>query len=241
MEKHKPVLLNEAVDMLNCESGKTYVDCTVGMGGHAEAILERIGKGKLIGIDCDETAIRLAGEFLERFGAKFIPVHDNFTNLGDILKRLNVGFVDGILFDLGISSRQLAEPSRGFSFMEDGPLDMRMDRTVEKTAGELVNQLPERDLAEFLIKFGEERNARRIARRIVEFRAKKSIRTTKELAGIVSGVFRKRGRIHPATKTFQALRIAVNGELSALYSVLEKAGCLLSIGGRICVISYHSL
>ncbi len=239
--RHKPVLLNEVVDMLNCKPNKNYVDCTVGTGGHAEAILERIGKGRLVGIDCDETAIRIAGESLKKFGDRFVPVCDNFTNVEAIFKKLNIGFVDGILFDLGISLHQLDEPSRGFSFMRDGPLDMRMDRTKEGTAGEFVNQLPEKKLVELLRNFGEERATRRIARRIVELRAKKPIRTTKELADIISGVFRKRGRIHPATKTFQALRIAVNGELEALHAVLEKASCLLSIGGRICVISYHSL
>jgi 16S rRNA (cytosine1402-N4)-methyltransferase len=239
--KHEPVLLNEVVDMLNCKPGKNYVDCTVGMGGHAEAILERIGKGKLIGIDCDDTAIRMAGESLKRFGDRFIPVHDNFTNIEAIFKKLNIGFVDGILLDLGISLHQLDEPSRGFSFMKDGPLDMRMDRSREETAGEFVNQLSEKELAELLKNFGEERAARRIAKRIVKFRAREPVRTTKELADIIRGVFRERRRINPATKTFQALRIAVNRELEALESTLEKASCLLSIGGRICIISYHSL
>lgn len=239
--RHVPVLLSEVVDMLNCEHDKNYVDCTVGTGGHAEAILERTGKGKVIGIDCDETAIRIARESLKRFGDRFIPVRDNFANIEAIFDKLHIGLVDGILLDLGISFHQLDEPSRGFSFMRDGPLDMRMDGTRRETAGELLNQLPEEKLVQILRDFGEERAGRRIARRIVKLRAKRPIRTTKELADIVSGVVRFRGRIHPATRTFQALRIAINRELEALQIVLEKASCLLSIGGRICVISYHSL
>ncbi len=241
MSRHVPVLLNEVVDMLDCKPDNDYVDCTAGQGGHAEAILEKTGSGKLIGIDRDETVIGIATESLKRFGDRFTPVHDNFTNIEAILKNHNIAFVHGILFDLGLSLHQLDSPSRGFSFTKDGPLDMRMDRTGEKTAGQFVNQLPERKLAELLGNFGEERGARRIARRIVKSRARKPILTTRELAGIISGVSRKRGRIHPATKSFQALRIAVNGELEALQATLEKASCLLSIGGRICVISYHSL
>ncbi len=228
--------------MLNCSPGKSYVDCTLGSGGHAEAILERLGgNGKLIGIDCDESAIAAASDRLQRFGAEFVSIHDNFVNIGDILKRLNVEFVDGILFDLGVSSNQLDEPSRGFSFRNDGPLDMRMDSSLSTSACELVNQLPERDLSELLWNYGEERKSRRIARRIVEARKRKAIRTTKELADIVIKASPSRGRIHPATRTFQALRIAVNRELEMLRDVLERAACLLSAGGRICVISYHSL
>jgi 16S rRNA (cytosine1402-N4)-methyltransferase len=239
---HEPVLLHEVVNMLNCGPGKSYVDCTLGSGGHAEAILERLGgNGKLIGIDCDGSAIAAASDRLQRFGAEFVPIHDNFVNIGDVLKRLNVEFVDGILFDLGVSSNQLDEPSRGFSFRNDGPLDMRMDSSLSMSACELVNQLPERDLSELLWNYGEERKARRIARRIVESRKRKAIRTTKELADIVVKASPSRGRIHPATRTFQALRIAVNRELEVLRDVLEKAACLLSPGGRICIISYHSL
>ena len=240
--RHKPVLLNEALDLLNCAPGKIFVDCTVGTGGHAEAILEKIGEGgKLIGIDCDDAAIKIVKLQLRGFGNRFIPVHDNFVNIEVILHKLGIGFVDGILLDIGVSSHQLSDPARGFSFAGDGPLDMRMDRSSGKTAGELVNRLPEKKLAEILKNFGEEPYARRIAKRIIELRRKKSIQGTKELASLVCRVYRSRGRIHPATRTFQALRIDVNSELELLSSVLERAVCLLVPGGRICVISYHSL
>jgi len=239
--RHKPVLLNEVVDMLNCKPGKNYVDCTVGMGGHTEAILQKTGKGKIVGIDCDEAAVQAASESLKRFGDRFIPVHDNFANIESVFEKLNIRSVDGILFDLGVSLNQLNDPSRGFSFMKEGPLDMRMDVTGKETADELVNRLPESKLAQLLEEFGEDRASRRIAKRIVRMRARNHIGTTKELADIVSSVYPRRCRIHPATRTFQALRIAVNRELEAIKTVLEKASCLLSTGGRICVISYHSL
>ena len=240
--RHKPVLLNEVLDLLNCAPGKVFVDCTVGTGGHAEAILKRIGEGgKLVGIDCDDAAIKIVKRQFQGFGNRFIPVHDNFVNIEVILHKLGIGFVDGILLDIGISSHQLGDPARGFSFAGDGPLDMRMDRSSGKTAGELINRLPEKKLVEIFGNFGEERYARRIAKRIVELRKKKSIQRTRELASLVCSVYRSRGRIHPATRTFQALRINVNSELERLSSVLERAVCLLAPGGRICVISYHSL
>ena len=240
--RHKPVLVNEVLDLLNCAPGKIFVDCTVGTGGHAEAILGKIGEGgKLIGIDCDDAAIKIVKLQLRGFGNRFIPVHDNFVNIEVILHKLGIGFADGILLDIGVSSHQLSDPARGFSFASDGPLDMRMDRSNGKTAGEMVNRLPEKKLAEILKNFGEEPYARRIAKRIIELRRKKSIQGTKELASLVCRVYRSRGRIHPATRTFQALRIDVNSELELLSSVLERAVCLLVPGGRICVISYHSL
>lgn len=240
--RHTPVLLDEVLDLLNCVPGKSFVDCTVGTGGHAESILEKTGEeGRVIGIDCDEVAIRIVKERLRRFGSRFIPVHDNFVNVESILHELGIEFVDGILLDLGVSSHQLDDPARGFSFKNDGPLDMRMDRSSGETADLLINQLPEKKLAGMLREFGEERYARRIAGRVIKLRKRKSIRTTKELATLACGVYRSRSRIHPATRTFLAVRIAVNKELDLLCRVLERAVCLLGPGGRICVISYHSL
>lgn len=239
---HRPVLVHEAVDMLNCAGGGIFVDCTVGGGGHAEAILEKLDEGgKLIGIDCDETALETVRERLGKFGTKLILRHGNFIDIREILKELGIEAVDGILFDLGISSSQLDDPNRGFSFRNDGLLDMRMDRSQSLTAGEIVNSFSESEIADLLWNYGEERKSRRIAKSICEFRKSRQIRTTKELADIAAGACRYRGRIHPATRTFQALRIAVNSELRVLQSVLERAVSCLPGGGRICVISYHSL
>ncbi|MCD5401337.1 16S rRNA (cytosine(1402)-N(4))-methyltransferase RsmH [candidate division NPL-UPA2 bacterium] len=243
MGRHIPVLLKEVVRLLPCRPGGVYVDCTLGEGGHAEAILEQLGKeGRLIGIDRDGEAIEAAEERLKKYGSSCCLVRDNFQNLTRLLESLNLRKVDGILFDLGVSSRQLDSPERGFSFRFDTPLDMRLDRRTSLTASHLVNNSSREELERILKDFGEERWARRIAKLIVARRKDEPIKTTGQLVGLVEeAIPRQRGRIHPATRTFQALRIAVNEELEALKEGLEKGIKLLRSGGRIAVISYHSL
>ncbi len=239
---HIPVMLNESLEYLNIKPGDTVVDCTIGEGGHSVEILKRIGKnGLLIGIDKDDDALKRAKERLSFIGDNFILFHSTFADLTEILKSLNVKQVNGIIADLGISSLQLHEAGRGFSFMKDGPLDMRMNQSTEITASVLVNSLSESELADIIYYYGEERIARKIAKAIVQQRKKKRIETTSELARIIGSVYKKRGRINPATKTFQALRIAVNNELKDLEKFLKEAPLSLAKGGRIVVISYHSL
>ena len=239
---HIPVMLNESLEYLNIKPGDAVVDCTIGEGGHSVEILKRIGKnGLLIGIDKDEEALKRAKERLSFIGDNFILIHESFANISDILKSLNIKQVNGIIADLGVSSLQLYEAERGFSFMKDGPLDMRMNQSADVTASVLVNSLPEDKLADIIYYYGEEHLARRIAKAIVEYRRKKKIETTSELARIVGSVYRKRGRINPATKTFQALRIAVNNELKDLEKFLKEVPLSLNKGGRIVVLSYHSL
>lgn len=234
---HEPVLLREVLNFLSPKPGKIIVDATVGTGGHAEAILAQ--GAKVIGIDQDPQSLELARERLRPFGESFLPVRGNFRNLREILFGLGVTKVDGILFDLGLSSFHLSQPERGFSFQHDGPLDMRMDPDNPRSASDLVNGLPEKELARILREYGEERYAERIAREIVKSRP---IRTTGELARIVARCYPPGNyRIHPATRTFQALRIAVNDELSALREALPQALELLAPGGVLCVIAFHSL
>ena len=239
---HTPVMLNESLEYLNIKPGDRIVDCTIGEGGHSVEILKRIGeKGLLIGIDKDEDALKRAKERLSLIRNNFILIHGTFADLTEILKNLNVKQVNGIIADLGISSLQLHEAERGFSFMKDGPLDMRMNQSTDITASTLVNSLTESELADVIYYYGEEHLARRIAKAIVVYRKKKRIETTSELAHIVESVYKRRGRINPATKTFQALRIAVNNELKDLEKFLKEAPLFLNKGGRIVVISYHSL
>ena len=242
---HKSVLLKEVLMNLNLAPKKVIVDCTVGCGGHAEEILKAITPGgRLIAIDWDEEAIKTARERLTVFEKNFVIVRSNFRDIKEVFERLGVDEVDGMLFDLGVSSMQIERPQRGFSFMLNGPLDMRMDQRNRVTARDLVNNLPENELTRILKDYGEERFARRIARRITFRRQKKQIDSTEELAQLVKegmpGRF-KYGRIHPATRTFQAFRIAVNGELQALEQALKYAVPRLAKKGRICVISFHSL
>jgi len=233
-------MLGEVLSFLRPEGGKLILDATVGTGGHAEAILVR--GGRLVGLDRDPEALELARRRLSRFGERTLLVHANFRNLREALSRLGIKQVDGVLFDLGISSLQLSRPARGFSFREEGPLDMRMDPGGPLTAAELVNRLPEEELARVLRQYGEERYARRIARAIVRAREKAPIHSTTELARIVTHCYPPgRHRIHPATRTFQALRIAVNDELSALEEGLAQAIDVLRPGGVVCVLSFHSL
>lgn len=244
--RHLPVLLEEAVAILQPRPGGRYLDTTVGLGGHAEALLmESAPAGHLCGIDRDAEALALAKGRLSRFGDRVELLQGDFGMLGVIAAENRWGPFDGILFDLGLSSFQLDDASRGFSFMRDGPLDMRMDRQRGgKSAAELLARLSERELARILQDYGEERWARRIAARIVEERRKQPLTSTGQLARLVGAAVPRRTwprRIHVATRTFQALRIAVNDELARLTHGLQDAVELLATGGRICIISFHSL
>ncbi len=240
MVSHKPVLYQKILDVLRPHAGGIYVDGTVGAGGHAWGILEASSPdGKLIGFDLDPQALEIAREKLAPFGDRFVLVHASYTRLTEQLDALGVDSVDGILLDLGLSSMQLAAADRGFSFQEDGPLDMRFDPEAKTSAADLVNHLPESDLAELIYQYGEERYARRIAAALVAVRP---IGTTAELAELVAkAVPGGRSRIHPATRTFQALRIAVNDELASVEAALPQAVDALKAGGRLAVIAFHSL
>ena len=243
--RHVPVMVNEVVDYLNCSPGKTYVDGTFGGGGHAKAILEAIGSnGFLVGIDRDQDAIAHAGKSLHPFKPNFRVFHDNFTHLAQILSQLHISGVDGILLDLGLSLYQLEGSGRGFSFMRDEPLDMRMNPEKGVTAETLVNALSERHLAHLIARYGEERHAVRIAKHIVASRRRDKIRSSLQLGEIVKQAIParyRRGRIHPATRTFQAIRIAVNRELDCLEEFLDVATECLNPEGRLCILSFHSL
>lgn len=245
MFHHVSVLLHEAVEGLRINPDGTYVDCTVGGGGHSEAILRRLSeRGRLIGLDQDQHALEAAGKRLGRLGKQVKLVHANFRHLERVLGELGVQEVDGLLFDLGISSPQVDEGERGFSYHQEAPLDMRMDRTQEVTASQLVNQLGEKELADILFRYGEERFARQIARKIVQARREEPIVTTTQLAEIIKSAIpaaARRSGPHPARRSFQALRIAVNDELGALQDGLEQAVRVLKSGGRIAVITFHSL
>lgn len=236
---HRPVLYEAVLEGLVQGSDGRYVDATVGAGGHAEGILAASEPcGQLLGIDVDPQAVALARKRLETFGDRVTLVQGNFSQLTSIASAQGFTQVEGVLFDLGMSSMQLAAPERGFSFQHDGPLDMRMDPSGPTTAAELVNEGAEKDLVDVLWRYGQERQARRIARAIVRARP---LCSTMQLATLIEGVVRRRKRIHPATKTFQALRIAVNEELSALTEALPQALDLLVPGGRMAAISFHSL
>jgi 16S rRNA (cytosine1402-N4)-methyltransferase len=238
---HRPVLVRETLDLLVTKPDGVYVDGTVGAGGHAGEILKRLGAGgRLLGIDRDSDILERARERLAG-DARAVLHRGTFEDVGTALEVLGAPQVDGILADLGVSSLQLDRGERGFSFSKDAPLDMRMDPTGGPTAAEYLAGAPEKDLERVLREYGEERFARRIARRIVEERRKHPVETTAELAALVSRAVPRSGRIHPATRTFQALRIAVNGELDRLDAFLERAPAALAPGGRIAVISYHSL
>ncbi len=242
--EHIPVLLDDSLRLLNVQPGGVYVDCTTGLGGHAEAIACRLnGKGKLIALDRDSDSLEQARSTLKPFGSSILFLQENFKNLPLVLSHLGIPRIDGCLFDLGVSRYQLTSRDRGFSFREDGPLDMRMDRQQVTTAEHLINRMTEEELADIFREYGEEPRARRIARTIVEQRQVRRIRTTGELADLVAGIkgFRKGQRIHPATKVFQALRIEVNQELEDLDRFLEQVISLLNVGGRLVVISFHSL
>jgi len=237
---HVPVLLDEVIAGLQARRGGYFVDCTVGLGGHAAAILEKISpSGRLLGIDADPEAIKISQDKLSDYGEAVTLVNDNFVNLEAIYRRYHFHPVDGILFDLGVSSLQLDTAERGFSFHLDAPLNMRFDSEQGLTASDIVNSFSEQELAKLIEKYGEERHSRRIARHIVQNRP---IATTVELARLVEQALGgKRAKIHPATRTFMALRIAVNNELQNLELALKQTIDLLRPGGRLTVISYHSL
>lgn len=219
-----------------------YVDATVGGGGHALSILGELEEGAmLVGIDRDEEALKVARETLKN---TFLPVYlfkERFSQIDDILLSLDIKEISGVLFDLGVSSWQLDKAERGFSFQKEGSLDMRMDSSEKRSAYQVVNEFPEKELASIIYYYGEERFSRRIARAIVEERKRKPIATTRELAKVIERVIPQRGKIHPATRTFMALRIFVNEELKEIEEALKKVSPLVEEGGRIVVISYHSL
>ena len=242
--KHVSVLLNECIENLNIKPDGVYLDGTLGLGGHSYQIASRLTTGRLICIDRDETAIERAGKRLAPFGEKVTLVHANFSDAAQVIDNLGLPGVDGMLFDLGVSSPQLDEIQRGFSYMGDAPLDMRMDAGDSLTAYEVVNTWPEERLNRILWDYGEERYARRITRAILEHRAKKPIATTLELVEIIKGAMPAaalREKQHPAKRSFQAIRIAVNDELGAISQMMETAPDKLNKGGRLCVISFHSL
>ena len=244
-DAHIPVMYREVVDLLNIRLGAVIVDCTLGMAGHAKMILEKIGsQGKFIGIDRDNQSLTIAQNNLSAFKAQCDFVHDDFRHIDRILSERGVAKVDGILMDLGISSFQLNDPQRGFSFKADGPLDMRMDQESYISAYDLINTLSEQEIASILKNFGEERYHHRIARSLVEQRSKTPFQTTHELSeAIVKSIpgHSRHQKIHPATRAFQAFRIAVNRELEALEITLDKSIDYLRPGGRMCVIAFHSL
>ena len=244
MSGHIPVLLNECIKYLNINPEGVYVDGTLGMGGHSEAILKRLTGGRLIAIDRDAEAIRRAGERLAPWADRLTIVHGNFRDLGAILDEQGVSLVDGMLFDLGVSSPQLDEADRGFSYMSDAPLDMRMDPSDNIDAWFIVNRWPQEKIERILRDYGEERHAARIAARIAETREQREIKTTLELVEVIKSAMPPaalREKQHPAKRSFQAIRIAVNDELNAVHAMMDTAPDRLKPGGRLCVISFHSL
>ncbi|MSP12963.1 MAG: 16S rRNA (cytosine(1402)-N(4))-methyltransferase RsmH [Chloroflexi bacterium] len=240
MTTHTPVLPGEVLDALQPRPAGVYIDGTLGAGGHSQLILHAAGSGsRLLGLDADPDALARAAERLASFGERAVLVNSNFANLGEMAQEYSFIPCDGILLDLGLSSMQLTDGERGFSFQQDGPLDMRFDPTQPETAADLLNNLPEQELANLIYTYGEEHQSRRIARAIVQARP---LRTTRQLADLIARVTgRGRQGIHPATRTFQALRIAVNEELQVLEQVLPQALHCLKPGGRLAVISFHSL
>ncbi len=224
---------------LKVKKSGIYVDGTVGSGGHAECILQRAGGCTVVGVDRDDEALEIAKERLKDYDVHL--VRDNFSNMEAVVKELGYKEVDGVLLDLGVSTLQLKAEGRGFSFLKDENLDMRMDRRQRLTAAGIVNEYSEKDLAHVLWNYGEERFGRRISKAIVNVRMKKPIRTCRELSQIIEKAVGRRGRIHPATKTFQALRIEVNKELTELSMAVDAGTNIIKSGGRICVLSYHSL
>jgi len=236
---HIPVMLKEVLNAMRPKRSGVYIDGTVGTGGHAAGILKYCDGCKLIGIDQDDEALRISKERLKNYDVHFIK--DRFSNMGSAVRNFGYQSVDGILLDLGVSTLQLQSEGRGFSFLKDEPIDMRMDKSQEFSASDIVNKYSEKALADILWRYGEERLSRKIARAIVKAREKKPIETSRELAMIIESAAGRRGRIHPATKSFQALRIEVNKELTELSLALNAGISILKKGGRFCVISYHSL
>ncbi len=240
---HKPVLLEETVNLLIENDGEIYIDCTIGLGGHAKEILKRNKKAFLIGIDKDDYALEIAEKNLKEFEGRFVLYKADFKDFDLVLQEEGIDKVDGILFDIGVSMFQL-KSERGFSFQIDAPLDMRMNPEQTLTAYKVVNEYPERELIRILKEYGEEKYAKRIVKAIVERRKKKPIETTLELVEVILSAVPepyKHGRIHPATKTFQAIRIEVNKELESLKEALYKTPDYMNVKGRLAVISFHSL
>ena len=241
---HKPVLLEECLEALAIKPDGIYLDGTLGRAGHSLEIVRRLTAGRLIGIDRDEAALTAAKERLSPYADKVTLIHGNFEQLGDILDSLDLNGVDGMLFDLGVSSPQLDDAERGFSYMHDAPLDMRMDRSAALTARDVVNVWSYEELRRILFDYGEERYAPAIAKRIVNARENKPVETTFELVDLIKSAMPPqalREKQHPAKRSFQAIRIAVNGELDALPPMLNAAAEYLNVGGRLAVISFHSL
>lgn len=257
--KHKPVLLKECIEGLKIKGDGIYVDGTLGGAGHSTEIIKKLGsKGMLIGIDQDAKAIKTASERLSKYGynlentdfgekvdkPRFAVFHTNFENIDDVFRKLNIKGANGILLDIGVSSYQLDEAERGFSYMNDAPLDMRMDRRKDLTAGIVVNEYSEKEIAGIIREYGEERWASRIASFIAKYRKEKRIETTGELVEIIKAAIpasARRDGPHPAKRTFQAIRIEVNRELDVLYQTIQKSIPLLVPGGRLCIITFHSL
>lgn len=242
---HTSVLLFECIEALNIRDGYTYVDCTTGGGGHSLEIAKRMGKNsRLICFDRDKNAIAAASERLKDYLDRITFINDNFSSLGDVLKELKIDNLGGVLADLGCSSHQFDVPERGFSYMHDAPLDMRMDTDAPLSARKVVNEYSENDLKRIIFEYGEERFAPRIASAICKRRAEKTIETTGELSEIIKNAIPAAARIdgpHPAKRTFQAIRIEVNGELDVIAPVIKAASANMSVGGRIALISFHSL
>lgn len=245
MAVHVPVLLRETLEYLDPKPGGTYADLTLGLGGHAREILRRIGNdGKLVGVDRDEAALEIAKENLKEFGGRLVIIKANFAEAPGLMRQAGIEKLDGFLMDLGVSMLQLKTPERGFSFSADAPLDMRMDTSRGMTAAELLEELDEAELTRVIREYGEEKWARAIARRIKERMRSAPVETTKQLADMVADAIPRKfwpPKTHPATRTFQALRIAVNEELESLTDGLEGMLEMLAPGGRAVVISYHSL
>lgn len=243
--EHKSVLLNETVDSLNIKEDGIYVDGTLGGAGHASLVCSKLQDGKLIGIDQDKDAIAVASERLDKFGKdKFVIVRDNYCNIKSVLENLGIKKVDGIYLDLGVSSYQLDTASRGFTYRVDAPLDMRMDDRKEETAGDIVNNYSESELFRVIRDYGEDRFAKNIAKHIVKYRQNKRIETTGELTEIIRGAIPMKIQLtggHPAKRTFQALRIELNEELKVLEDSIDVMIDLLNTGGRLSIISFHSL
>jgi 16S rRNA (cytosine1402-N4)-methyltransferase len=238
---HIPVLLDEVIQKLKPHPGQRFIDATVGAGGHAQAILQATApNGQVLALDVDPNALHIARQRLSPYIHRVRLVNANFQEVASVAKSHDFVPVHGILIDLGLSSMQLSTVERGFSLQSEGPLDMRFDPSQPTTAADLINRLPQDDLADLLYRFGEERRSRTIARAIV---AARPLQTTRELANVVARAVggRRKARIHPATRTFQALRIAVNDELRVLSNVLSEAIAILAPGGRLAVISFHSL
>ena len=242
VEYHKPVLFDEVMENIISEGDAVYVDCTLGGGGHTEGMLERSSEGsKVIGIDQDEEAINFAKERLKKYGNKIEIFQDNFRNLDTVIYLAGHNKVDRILMDIGVSSNQLDNLERGFSYRYDAKLDMRMDRNLKISAYEVVNDFSEKEIADIIYKYGEEPKSRKIAKNIVEYRKNKKIETTLELSEIIIKSIGKSMKKHPSKRTFQAIRIFVNKELEVLEEALDKAVNLLNNNGKLLVITFHSL